>query len=494
MQLILYVILFTIIIMLIAIIMAGHLRGLNETSSHIKNKIIIDKDNKYDFYIHYSNIDNINESKYDNKVITIDEVIKIFNPKCILYNEEVRFTNDKTKNSILNQNYKYYLLNKYKNNICIRENINYDVVIKIRPDVLLNEQLVIDNIEKNTLYLPLDSKIDKNKLQHPDDKYVCDIIAYGSTEIMNKYFDFFNSLEYLITSYGLVNETLLYEYLNSINITYKEIDINFIVVLSNCFTIAVTGDSGSGKTTLSNFLKKIFKKSFTLECDRYHKWDRYDEKWSKYTHLNPEANYITKMQKDVFDLKLGHNIYQVNYDHKTGLFTDKECIESTPNLIVCGLHSLYLSSNIINLKIYMDTDDNIRIPWKISRDVKIRGYTKEKVYKQIIDRIEEFKLYIEPQKYKADIIINMYTDKKFNKDKYVIDEDIVVKLRIGISTKYNINNILNNTEFYDRIENVIEKELDDEKNIINENTFVYFYYPNILNYEEIVISIITNLK
>ena len=131
---------------------------------------------------------------------------------------------------------------------------------------------------------------------------------------------------------------------------------------------------------------------------------------------------------------------------------------------------------------------------KFQRDVKIRGYTKEKVYKQIIDRIEEFKLYIEPQKYKADIIINMYTDKKFNKDKYVIDEDIVVKLRIGISTKYNINNILNNTEFYDRIENVIEKELDDEKNIINENTFVYFYYPNILNYEEIVISIITNLK
>ena len=480
--------------MFIAIIIAGHLRGLNETHNYIKKNIMIDDNNKYDFYIHYSDVNNMNDHKYDNKVISLEEVIKIFNPKCLIYNEEVQFTNDIKVNNILNQYYKFYLLNKQKNNICETENIKYDVVIKIRPDVLLNEKLIIDKIEENILYLPLESKIDKNKLLHQYDKYVCDIIAYGSNLTMNKYFDYFNYIEQLIKQYGLINETLLYKYLNDYNIVYKQIKLDYVVILSSCFTIAVTGDSGSGKTTISEILKKVFKKSFTLECDRYHKWDRYDDNWSKYTHLNPEANYITKMQDDVFDLKLGNNIYQVNYDHTTGLFTDKEYIESTPNLIVCGLHSLYLSSDIINLKIYMDTDNNIRIPWKITRDVKKRGYTKEKIYKQIIDRNKEFIEYIKPQKYKADLIINFYTYKVFDIENYNRDEELNIKLRIGIAAKYDINNILTNTKFYDRIENVIEKELDNEKNIINENIFVYFYYPNILSYEEIIISIINNLK
>ena len=42
-----------------------------------------------------------------------------------------------------------------------------------------------------------------------------------------------------------------------------------------------------------------------MECDRYHKWDRHDTNWNNYTHLNPDANYITKMCDDVFDLKFG---------------------------------------------------------------------------------------------------------------------------------------------------------------------------------------------
>ena len=46
--------------------------------------------------------------------------------------------------------------------------------------------------------------------------------------------------------------------------------------------------------------------------------------WEKYKHLNPKANFLTKMKNDVFDLKIGKNIYQVNYDHTNGKFTDKK--------------------------------------------------------------------------------------------------------------------------------------------------------------------------
>ena len=74
-----------------------------------------------------------------------------------------------------------------------------------------------------------------------------------------------------------------------------------------------------------------------------------DKKWKKSTHLNPNSNYITKMQKDVFDLKIGKNIYQVDYDHKTGIFTQEECIESKDTVIVCGLHSLYNNNSNLNI-------------------------------------------------------------------------------------------------------------------------------------------------
>jgi uridine kinase len=236
--------------------------------------------------------------------------------------------------------------------------------------------------------------MDTKKLNKSDDPYVCDIIAYGSSEIMNKLFDFYLKLPELINLYGNVNETLLFYYLTISNLSYKLINIDYTVILSLCNTIAITGDSGSGKTTLSNILKELFQDSFILECDRYHKWERGNENWNKITHLNPEANFITKMNKDVFDLQIGNSIYQVDYDHDSGKFTDKQFIENKENIIICGLHSLYLKDNIVNLKIYMDIDNNVRIPWKIKRDIEKRGYSLEKIMKQIEEREEDFERYI----------------------------------------------------------------------------------------------------
>ena len=100
------------------------------------------------------------------------------------------------------------------------------------------------------------------------------------------------------------------------------------------------------------------------------------------------------MNKDVFDLQIGNSIYQVDYDHDSGKFTDKQFIENKENIIICGLHSLYLKDNIVNLKIYMDIDNNVRIPWKIKRDIEKRGYSLEKIMKQIEEREEDFERYI----------------------------------------------------------------------------------------------------
>ena len=219
----------------------------------------------------------------------------------------------------------------------------------------------------------------------------------------------------------------------------------------------------------------MFSNSFVMECDRYHKWERGDTNWNSYTHLNPEANYITKMTKDVFDLKLGNSIYQIDYDHETGKFTDKKCIESKDNIIVCGLHSLYLPKDIVNLKIYMDTDDNLRIPWKIKRDITKRGYTVEKIIQQIKYREDDFKKYIYPQKANADIVINFYTDTLFDVEKFNIDACIRVFLKVGIRNKHKISHIVKNDE-------IIQIDVCDD--------YIYLYFKENTDYSETIKSII----
>lgn len=428
--------------MKIALLISGYLRGINENIENIKNNII--QNNDCDVYIHITNDEN--NDKYFNKKNTIDFINNNFTPKILIITNNFEFSHNKQVNNILNQNYKTYWLNEERKKVCEIENINYDIVIKIRPDVHIKDILNY-NIDFEYIYIPNDSKIDKNKLKNAEDFYICDMLAYGSCEKMNNYFNYYLYINDLIKQHGIVNETLLYQYLTINNIKFILLDINYYVVLSLCNTIAISGDSGTGKTTIANILTDLFSDSFILECDRYHKWERNNENWKKYTHLNLEANYITKMSNDVFDLKIGKNIYQVNYDHNNGKFTNKELIESSDNIIVCGLHCLYLPENIVNLKIYMDTDENLRIPWKIKRDVEKRGYTIEKILQQINFRKCDFQKYILPQKEKADIIINFFTDKTFDINSYNIYENLNIFLKIGIKNIYNINKISYNLNF-----------------------------------------------
>ncbi len=194
------------------------------------------------------------------------------------------------------------------------------------------------------------------------------------------------------------------------------------------YSIGVCGDSGSGKTTLSKKLSTFLGDCVILECDRYHKWERGDDHWNTYTHLNTESNHLDQMKSDVSDLLIGKSVIRSDYDHDTGRFTSPETLDPKKNLVVCGLHSLYCD-DIFNLKVYMDTDDRLRTFWKISRDTANRGYTFNSVKKQIEDRKEDFIKYILPQKEWADVIVNFYSETD---DRVKIAKGIETKLRIFI--------------------------------------------------------------
>jgi uridine kinase len=415
-----------------ALLISGYLRTFKFNLPIIK-KIISDLQN-VDIYIHITK-DEINEDKYLNVINLDNDIILIqneLNPKSLVCEGNVFFSKNKKINNLYNSWFKFSKLNSLKKINEINSDKKYDLVIKYRPDLVVNEidfLKIYDN--KDKIYIPSNSLIDKNKLSNKDDNYICDLMAFGSSELMDRYFLIFDFLKKYTKKFKHVSETILYHYLNDNNITYELIDIDLSVLLSECNVFAICGDSGSGKTTLGNLLKKFFDNSFMLECDRYHKWERGDSNWKKYTHLNPEANFISKMEEDIFNLKIGKKIFQVDYDHSVGKFTDNEEITPTENTIVCGLHSLYTKNeNIYNLKIFVDTEEELKKKWKINRDVNERGYDLEKVLTQIENRKNDFKTYILPQKKKSDIIIKFYN--KYNDD---------ISLKIMINNKFDLSPI-----------------------------------------------------
>ena len=326
----------------------------------------------------------------------------------------------------------------------------YDMYMIVRSDLILN-QLNLNDIH-NGLYFS-----NKSLNQFTNGNVVNDnIIITNNYELLYKLIHLY---EYNLIHHDYL-DNVLYNYLKDSSIDYNLIEIDYKLIISNCNLIAIAGDSGSGKSSLSTHLAKLFGNDvITLETDRYHKWERGDINYNTYSHLNPNANHLEKMYKDVYDLKIGNEVFQVDYDHTSGKFTQKEKIESKKNVIVCGLHTMYETNinTISDIKIYLDTDRELIKKWKINRDVNERGYTLEKVLKQIEFREKDYEEYILKQKENADIVIRFY-DTDSLKCKMIIQNDLINKKIINkcIEMKFNIDFdnhliIYLNNNFYDEI-------------------------------------------
>jgi len=440
--------------MKVALLIAGYLRNYTINVEYIKESLL-KKYSKVDVYLHVTKDEN-NQDKYFNLIEEekdFKQITDILSPISVITESNILYTNDRASNNTINHWVKLYKLNTLK---CINEQITgkeYDLVVRYRPDISLENLDFFDELS-DVITVPHDSKIDNSKLLKPKDPHLCDAFAYGPSSAMNLYFSIFENIKHLILTYGNVSETLLYYHLTSKNIRYELKDIKYSFILSKCNTIAICGDSGAGKSVLSNILKKLFCNSVVLEGDRYHKWERSDDSWKTITHLNPTANHITKMQSDVFNLKMGNTIYQVDYNHDSGKFTTSQPVNSSDNLIVCGLHSLYINQgSIYDLKIFMDTERSLKTKWKVKRDVNERGYTIQQVLSSIAKREEDYYTHILPQKKYADVIIRF-----FSYDTVLVDDlskEESVSLEVLVDRKYNIDNIL---EIFNKVK--LEYELE----------------------------------
>ncbi len=194
------------------------------------------------------------------------------------------------------------------------------------------------------------------------------------------------------------------------------------------YLIGLAGDSGSGKTTVAGLLQDVFKEKnvAVLNGDDMHKWERGHEMWDKLTHLNPKANKLHEELKNILRLKRGEVIERHHYDHYSGKFTLPKKFESKKIIIVEGLHSLFLNQmrNILDLKIFINPDEQLRLHWKILRDMKERGYGKEKIFGQIKKRENDSRQYIQTQEQRADICVSLksqYHIKKIGKEDATLD-------------------------------------------------------------------------
>ena len=391
---------------------------------------------------------------------------------------------DKYDSSFTNSlNYSYKIVEGIKS-----QEDGYDIYIIMRSDLII-ENIDLSKIDCDKIYF-LNNNINQFTL-HTNEKINDSIIISKSYKLLKSFYNFF---EYNLNNTNYPN-IVLYNYVKKLNITNIDfIDCKYKIILFECNVIAIAGDSGSGKTTLLKCLKPLFdsEKSLILETDRYHKWERGDENYKKYTHLNPYSNHLEKMYEDVYDLKIGNEVYQVDYDHSSGKFTQKEKIESKNNLIICGLHTFYEKNikSLLDLKIFMDTDRELIKKWKIKRDVEERGYSIEKVINQIQIREEDYNKYIVNQKETADIVIHFYELNSEIKCKFILqNENIttkVFKILIDLNYKFKVHNNLLHIELKNNFA-ITDKKINELINQ-NKNFFNCEYYKEIFYFIYISLS------
>ena len=229
---------------------------------------------------------------------------------------------------------------------------------------------------------------------------------------------------------------------------YKHgIKSNSIYKKQNNLSIGIGGDSGVGKTTLLNNLHGILgDKLLQIEGDGEHKWERGNSNWNKFTHLDPKANHIHKQAEAIHELKHNQTIYRSEYDHSNGKFTKPQKVEPKEFIVIAGLHPFYLPKlrKNIDLKIYVDTDENLRRHWKILRDTKKRGYSVEKILQQIETRMDDAKKYIYPQKDFSDIVVHFFPIDSFELGRE--EANINMGLKLTFDANIHIENILERLE------------------------------------------------
>ncbi|MCZ8522722.1 MULTISPECIES: uridine kinase [Paenibacillus] len=178
--------------------------------------------------------------------------------------------------------------------------------------------------------------------------------------------------------------------------------------------IGIAGGTGSGKTTVArSVIDRLGSKKVTfISQDNYYKDHSHlpleERETINYDH--PLAFDNALMLANLKSLKQGDTVYAPVYDFANhARFTDKT-VELKPNKIVIieGLHVLSDEHlrEILDIKVFVDTDPDVRILRRVLRDINERGRSIQSVYDQYLGTVKPMhEAFIEPSKKYADLII-----------------------------------------------------------------------------------------
>ena len=176
--------------------------------------------------------------------------------------------------------------------------------------------------------------------------------------------------------------------------------------------VGIAGGSASGKTTIVNNIKELFQNDIELiSHDNYYlsNDDKTMEERVKLNYDHPSSFDTDKMIEDVKKLKAGEIIYRPVYDY-TQHTRAEEVVEVHPKKVIILEGILILEyprlRDLMDIKVFVDTDADERLMRRILRDTQERGRTVESVLNQYVTTVKPMhEQFVEPSKKYADIII-----------------------------------------------------------------------------------------
>ena len=177
--------------------------------------------------------------------------------------------------------------------------------------------------------------------------------------------------------------------------------------------IGIAGGTGSGKTTLADKLVDSFgsQEVTVIRQDNYYK--RHDdmdyEQRAKLNYDHPDAFDSDLFYEHIVALKQGKSVEIPVYDYTIHNRSEETILINPTPVIVLESIMLFVEKvlcDLMDIKVFVDTDADVRILRQIVRDVKERGRSLESVIGQYLTTVKPMhEQFVEPSKRRADIIV-----------------------------------------------------------------------------------------
>ncbi len=182
--------------------------------------------------------------------------------------------------------------------------------------------------------------------------------------------------------------------------------------MDNILVIGIAGGSGSGKTTLMKNLMAGFGDNIAvLSHDNYYRAhdDLPFEQRSKLNYDHPDAFETDLMIEHLKALKAGGTIECPVYDYTIHNRTSEVTLIQPRKVII--VEGILIFENkelckLMDIKIFVDTDDDVRLIRRIKRDVAKRGRSLQSVLTQYLETVKPMhEQFVVPSKKNADVIV-----------------------------------------------------------------------------------------